>query len=80
MNLALLNLGVLEFLLVVVFSIIMSLLPLYCLFDIYHKQFNNRNHLLINLVIVWLLPVIGSLIYIFLVRNHLEERETRNWS
>lgn len=80
MNLAPLNLGGLEVILVVVFSIIMSLLPLYCLFDIYHKQFNNRNHLLINLVIVWLLPVIGSLIYIFFVRNYLEERETRNWS
>lgn len=70
MTLLFLNLGVAELILIFFVLLIPFILMVYAVFDILKSKFKENNSQILFLLLVLILPFIGSIIYIALRKNY----------
>lgn len=64
------NVGVTEMILLLVFSLIPLILPIYSIVDLLKRDFSkNKNMKLILILLILFAPIIGSLVYLLGIRN-----------
>lgn len=80
MELAFLNLGSMELLIMLIIAVIVQLIPFFCLIDLYKREVKSNNQLLLTVGLIWFIPLLGALIYLFLIQPELPKKEMRNWS
>lgn len=69
-----LNLGVMEVLIILVILIVPAILTIYCLVDIFRAQFVDNNSRILFLLLVLLVPIIGSILYLAMRSNYVKPK------
>ena len=67
MDFAILNIALFELFLVILIFIFTLVIPIYLTMDLFKHEVTS-NQLILCLVLIWILPTFGSLIYYFLLR------------
>lgn len=67
MDFAFLNIGSLELLILIPIMILMFIIPIYLTVDLFKRDV-SKNQLILSIIMIWLFPTIGLLIYYFLLR------------
>lgn len=67
-----LNLGGGELVLLLVFAL-PFLLTIYCVIDLVRSDFKDKNTKLLFLILVFIAPFIGSVVYLYLKRNYVKQ-------
>ncbi len=69
--------GVMELILIII-VLLPFVLTLYCIIDIIRADFKDSNSKILFLLLVLLLPFIGSVLYLFLRKNYINSKNSFN--